>query len=199
MPRTLSTSAMVRIKAELHDTVATIAAGVYIDIRSIYDVIQGAVVGSDIPATSTATAVTVAGNASLVLASIAGIEVGTKLVLDVDAAREVVTVRSVTGSTVSVLCRQTHAGTYPVEIESGVTIVEGILAELDTVALQRRQQLSSAGVKRVDEIEFFGGTDGVNASIDATAESLRKALGQALGLDNIRRASHAGGCSFEAY
>lgn len=200
--RTLDAADLARIKVELHDTIVSIAALAYIDVRSIYDTVIGVyVTSSDTDPTSSSTAVTATGATTLTLGSVSGISAGTKIVLDVDDAREVVTVRSVSGSTVSVICRRLHSGTYPVEIESPLTIVRGILADLTTLSLTRRTSFSTAGVKSVDgEIEFFGAGEGGSAlvSVAAERERLRYELGEALGLAHIVREarSRAGGGTF---
>ena len=152
---TLTTAEMWRIRAELFDNVLNMSAVPWIDVRSIYDVIQANVSSSSTPPTSSSTAVTSAGPTVLTLASVTGLDVASRIVLDVDAAREVVTVRAISGLTVSVVCTKTHSGTYPVEIESALTIVRGTLADLEAIDQQERIAIPQAGVKRVDEIEFF--------------------------------------------
>jgi hypothetical protein len=142
----------------------------------------------------------------LTLASVAGLSSGSRVVLDVDTSREVVTVRAVTGSTVSVVCAKTHAGTYPVEVESALTIVRGILADLEAIDQQERVAIPQAGVKRVDEIEFFGRAEGgsAQASLTQHRNALRARLASATGLTGIlrelmARAAPGGGLSFEVY
>ena len=202
---TLSADEMARIKAEIFDNVLSIGAVPWIDVRAIYDVIQANVSSSSVAPTTSATAVSAAGPTTLTLASVTGLSSGSRVVLDVDTSREVVTVRAVSGSTVSVVCAKTHSGTYPVEVESALTIVRGILADLEAIDQQERTAIPQAGVKRVDEIEFFGRAEGsVRDMLTAHRNSLRARLASATGLTGIlrelmARASTGGAMGFEVY
>ena len=200
--RYLDDADIVRIRAELGDNIVAALANPYIGVRAVYDVIQS-YVQTDVEATSSSTSVTTAGPVTLTLASVSGLSVGSRVVVDVDDQREVVTVRAVVGSTVSVVCRKTHSGTYPVENENPLTIVRGILADLETIAQRERLLYASAGVKSVDEIEFFGRAEGgALASIDDARRRARMRLAQACGvvwIANGEAARAAGGGGFEAY
>ena len=202
---TLSADEMARIKAEIFDNVLSIGAVPWIDVRAIYDVIQANVSSSSVAPTTSATAVSAAGPTTLTLASVTGLSSGSRVVLDVDTSREVVTVRAVSGSTVSVVCAKTHSGTYPVEVESALTIVRGILADLEAIDQQERITIPQAGVKRVDEIEFFGRAEGsVRDMLTTHRNSLRARLASATGLTGIlrelmARASTGGVMGFEVY
>lgn len=185
---TLTTDEMARVRAELFDNVLGVGAVPWIDVRSIYDVIRDNVSSSSTAATHSPTAVSTAGPTTLTLASVTGLASGTRVVLDVDASREVVTVRAVSGSTVSVICAKTHSGTYPVEVESALTIVRGLLADLEALDQQERLMVPQAGVKIVDEIEFFGAAEGgVQQSLTARRNALRQRLASATGLTGILR------------
>ena len=202
---TISDAEMWRVKAELFDNVLDFGAVPWLSVRAIYDVIRANVSGSSVAPTTSSTAVTVPGATVLTLASVTGLAAASRVVLDVDASREVVTVRAVSGSTVSVVCSKLHGGTYPVEIESGLTIVRGILADLEAIDQQQRLAIPQAGVRRVDEIEFFGKADGgsARAQLEAHRNQLRGRLAAATGLTGILRelaARASGGASaFEAY
>lgn len=203
---TLTTDEMARVKAEIFDNVLSIGAVPWLDVRAIYDVIQANVESSSVAPTTSTTAVTAAGPTTLTLASVTGLASGSRVVLDVDAAREVVTVRAVSGLTVSVVCTKTHSGTYPVEVESALTIVRGILADLESIDQQERIAIPQAGVKRVDEIEFFGRAEGGSAQSALTQHrnALRARLASATGLTGIlrelaARASTGGVSGVEVY
>lgn len=201
--RYLDDADIVRIRAELGDNIVAALANPYIGVRVVYDVIQS-YVQTDVVPTSSATTVSTSGPVVLTLGSVSGLDVGSRVVLDVDDQREVVSVRAVSGSTVSVVCRKTHSGTYPVEVENPLTIVRGLLADLETISQRERLLFGSAGVKRVDEIEFFGASEGGSAlvSIDAARKRARIRLAQACGvvwIANGEAARAAGGGSFEAY
>jgi hypothetical protein len=148
--RTLTEIELDRVKFEAMDNVLGFGAVPYASIRNVYGIIQDNVQSSSVDPTTSSTAVTAAGATTLTLVSAAGITQGTRVVLDVDDAREVVTVRNVSGLTISVVCAKPHAGTYPVEIESALTIVRGLLADLETLSQRERTLYSSAGVKSVD-------------------------------------------------
>lgn len=141
----------------------------------------------------------------LTLASVNGLVASSRVVLDVDNAREVVTVRAVSGSTISVVCTKTHSGTYPVEVESALTIVRGILADLEALDQQERITIPNGGVKRVDEIEFFSLAEGnVQSSLTTHRNALRSRLASATGLGGLMRelaarVAMAGSTSFEVY
>lgn len=181
---TLNDDELARIKREVLDHVLAVGAEPYIGVRSIYSVIQDYVLSSSVAATTSATAVTAAGPTLLTLASVTGLASSSRVQLDVDGSRETVTVRAVIGSTVSVICGKTHSGTYPVEVESPLTIVRGLLADL--ASLEQRYQpgaWDSAGLKRVDEVEFFGRADGTLSAVLAGERGrLRAELAAACGI-----------------
>ena len=193
--RTLTDDEMGRIKAECMDNVLGLGAVPYIGIRAVYDVIRDNVQSSATDPTTSNTTVSAAGAATLTLASVSGLSTGTRVVLDVDGQRETVTVRAVVGSTISVVCTRTHDGTYPVEIESPLTIVRGLLADLVALDQQQRDARGSAGLKQVDEVQWFGGS-GERSQTDALAaerQRLRHELARACGIDWIVRAGEARG------
>lgn len=201
--RTLSEIELDRIKFEAMDNVLGFGAVPYASIRNVYGIIQDNVSSSSVDPTTSSTAVTAAGAATLTLADATSIVAGTRVVLDVDDSREVVTVRNVSGSVISVVCTKAHAGTYPVEIESALTIVRGLLADLETLSQRERTLYASAGVKSVDEIEFFGPMErgGALGAIMGARIAKRHELARACGIDWIVREalarSNAG--SYEAY
>jgi hypothetical protein len=124
-------------------------------------------------------------------------------VLDVDSSREVVTVRAVVGSTISVICRRLHSGTYPVEVESPLTIVRGLLADLAALDDQEQDATASAGLKRVDEVEWETGAGAsISDRLTARRDALRERLARACGISHILNAGRSfarGSSSFEVY
>lgn len=200
---TLTADEMARIKSELDDNVADYGAQPYLDVRAVYDVIRDHVVSSSVAPTTSSTAVTAAGPTTITLASATDYAAGQRVVIDVDDAREVVTIRSLTGAVASIVATKTHSGTYPVEVESGLTIVRGILSDLITLDTQSRAQVGSAlGLKRVDEVEWNTDSGGIIAAFAAQRQLLRRRLANATGLATLyamNRARGAGGSGFEAY
>lgn len=100
---TLSDGELSRLKSEVFDNVLALGAEPYISIRAVYGVVQTYVQSSSTAPTTSTTSVTAAGPTLLTLASVTGISSMTRVVLDCDDAREVVTVRAVIGSTISVV------------------------------------------------------------------------------------------------
>ena len=191
---TLTTAELMRIRAELFDNVLDIGAVPMIDIHAIYtSVIQPNLSSASVTPTTSSTTVSATGPTTITLADATGFVAYTRAILDVDGSREVCTVRNVAGNNISVICQRTHSGTYPVEVESGLTIVRGILADLETVDQQQRTQIPSAGVKKVDEIEFFSASEGGSVLVQAEAfrNVLRQRLAAACGVTGLLRSLYA--------
>jgi hypothetical protein len=179
---TLSEDEIARIKRELGDHVMDVGAEPYFGYRSAYAVVRDYVSSSSTPATSSATTVAAAGATTITVASATGLTTGTRVQLDVDQSRETVTVRDVTGLVVSVICRKPHSGTYPVEIESALTLVRGLISDLIEIEQGRLPDtFATAGIKRVDEVEFRDGAD-PSLALDQARARLRRELAHAVGL-----------------
>ena len=201
---TLNADEMNRIKLEVGDTVMGYGAVAHFGVRSIYDVIRDNVSSSSVAATTSTTTVSAAGPTTITLASATGYEAGQRLVLDVDDARETVTLRSLSGASASVVCTKTHSGTYPVEVESALTLVRGILSDLVTLEQQGRSMVGSVGIKRVDEVEWFGASEGGSplVQLQHRRSALRMELAELCGIGWIYRevlSRRSGGGSFEVY
>lgn len=195
---TLTADEMGRIKYELNDAVLSYNALPWIGIRVVWDVIQTSVESSSTPATSSSTAITAAGPVTITVASATGLSVGTRVQLDCDGQRETCSVRNVAGSVLSLVARKLHSGTYPVEIESPLTIVRGCVADLS--ALEQVNSLASfesLGLRRVDEIEWD--EKGSGYWVDWARNNLRRALARALGVEYIFDAARARGANLEVY
>lgn len=194
---TLTLIEMQRIKYELGDTVLNVGAQPWIGIRSVWNVIKDNVLGSDTPPTSTSTTITSAGAVTITVASAVDLVAGTRVQVDVDGQRETCTVRNVAGSVLSLIARKTHSGTYPVEIESSLTIVRGILADL--TALEQVNTLASfdaLGLRRVDEVEWA--EKGAAYYVEFGKGLLRRKLASACGVSWIYNASRGSG-ALEVY
>lgn len=201
---TLTDDELARIKYEVLDNVLALGAEPYITIYAVYDIIRDNVVSSSVAPTTSSTAVTAVGSVTLTLASVTGFAVGQKVQLDTDEARETVTIRAIAGSTINVLCRKLHAGTYPVEVESALTLVRGLLSDLARLDETERDAYSGLGIKSVDEVQFFGAGEG-GTTVEQIAKartSRRESLARACGISyilNAGRAMKRGGGGFEAY
>ena len=153
--RYLSDMEVQRLRYELGANLLEIGAEPYIDHMRIFDVIQDNLASSEYEVTACTTNVTSTGVTTLTLGAVDGLDTGTRIVLDQDEAQEVVSVRRVTGlDTISVICRKLHTATFPVEIESGLTIVRGLLWELVMLAEKIRESTDFDGIKQVDEVIF---------------------------------------------
>lgn len=200
---TLTDDELSRIKREVLDNVLGLSALPYISIKGVYDIIRDNVVSSSAPATTSTTAITAAGPATLTLASATGYAAAQRVQVDVDQRREIVTVSAISGTSLSVYLDKTHSGTYRVEVESPLTIVRGLLSDLAYLETLDRGSWGQLGLKKVDEVEWFGGADGGDVA-DRIAKHrgrLRDELGRACGISWIvqqGRGFMAPG-SFEAY
>lgn len=204
---TLSTDELDRIKREVLDNVLGLGAEPYISIKALYALVRDNVSGASVAATSSSTAVTAAqvaaGGVTITVALATGLAVGVRVQLDVDGARETCLVRSISGTTVGVNCRKPHAGTYPVEIESALTLVRGCLSDLALLEDKITAAADAAGVKKVDEVEFFGPSDGRSVADELRRQqhALRLDLARMCGLTAVLAAGRArgGAGSFEIY
>jgi hypothetical protein len=178
---TLTDDELYRIRAELGANVLANTAEPLLGISPLWAVIRDNITSSSVSATTSATTVSAVGPTTLTLASAAGYVAGQSIQIDCDAERETVTIRAVSGSDVSVVCRKTHSGTYPVEVESALTIVRGLLSDLRR--LEQGDVLAAyeaLGLKRVDEVEF---QDGDRVGFFARAQQrLRAALATRCGV-----------------
>jgi hypothetical protein len=175
----------------------------YVSIVAVFDSViatylrAGAATTSSTSVAASATAEPVA----LTLASATGVSEGATVIVDVDARQERATVQALSGTDITVLLKLAHGGTYPVTVEGGESIIRDLLGKLrtigDTIAASGMQ---AAGVKVVDEIEFFGDRDSRRAQLIELQAYYRQELADALGVANLRavRAGQASGL-LEAY
>lgn len=185
---TLTTDEMARIKLELGDTVLAVGAQPWIGIRSVWDVIAQYVESSAVAPTSSSTTVAAAGPTTITVASATGLTAGVRVQLDCDGQRETCTVRSVAGSVLSLVARKTHSGTYPVEVESALTLVRGVLSDL--IALEQVTTIASfdsLGLRRVDEVEWA--ERGQSYYVEYGRGILRRRLATACGVGWLYSAS----------
>ncbi len=146
------------IKFSLGFNVLTVGAVPYISIAQIFEQVIQPYMSSGASTTSSTTVVvaTTATPVALTLASATGFDAFARVVIDVDDLQEVATVRSISGSAITVPLLKAHTGTYPVTVEGGESIIRGLLNRLRTIEQSIADTSSSAGIKKVDEIEFFG-------------------------------------------
>lgn len=194
----LTDDEMSRIRAELADNILNANASLYVDVRSLYSVIRDNVLSSSVAATSSSTTVSAAGPTSITVATVAGLVAGTMIQLDTDSQRESVRIRAISGSVLSVICKKTHAGTYPVENESALTLVRAVMSDL--AALEQGaalDSLDSLGLQQVDEV-IWRSDQNITQSIEIARMALRKRLASLCGLGWILAAG-TNSNAFEVY
>lgn len=210
----LTSSEVSRIKYELGYNVLNIGAEPYISIVAIFEqVIQpytlaGASTNSSTAVTATESPTSVA----LTLADATNVAAGDVVIVDVDSLQERATVQSKTGSTITLLLSRAHTGTYPVVVEGGESIIRGILQKLQAIdglsaggaAGALGTAVTAAGVKKMDETEFFGGGTGAGSGtsrfteLKKLREYWREELASVLGIIRLN-ASRGGGAGVSVY
>lgn len=179
----LLTSELYRLKAELGHNLLTVGAEPYIGVAAIFSaVIQPFLEAGAVTSTSSAvTASTTPAPASLVLTDPTGFSLGDRVFVDVDDLQESGTVRSLSGSTIGVLLRFGHTGTYPVTVDGGEGVVREILKNIRDVKKELATTFGEGLVKKVDEVEFYGaGTKTRFGVLGEQLRSWRRELSQAV-------------------
>lgn len=199
----LTASDLVRIKVELGYPATTIGAEPYISYVQVFDqVVRPYTQGG--ASTTSSTAVTAAETptlATLTLASATGFTAGDRAIIDVDSLQETPTIRSVSGSTITVLLTLAHTGTYPVTVDGGETMIRAILTQLDGIKTQLTQVQQTAGLKRAEDIEWYqagasmgnAGGSAQLASLYAQRDDLREQLSRILNVANLWKVRRGGG------
>lgn len=189
----LLTSEIERIRDELGYNVLGVGAEPYISYVAVFDQVIAIYLEAGATTTS-ATAVTAATPPALVsitVASATGFHAGDRAVVDVDASREEATLTVVSGSVLTLSLSKAHSGTYPVTVFGGETIVRDKLDAIAEVkARMRTGMLSTAGLKRADEVEWYPGRNGRSAVMASLKEALgfwRDELASSLGVQNLWR------------
>jgi hypothetical protein len=88
-------------------------------------------------------------------------------------------------------------------VESPLTIVRGLLADLAALDDQEQDATASAGLKRVDEVEWDTGAGAsISDRLTVRRDTLRERLARACGISHILAAGRAlarGPSGFEVY
>lgn len=126
---------------------------------------------------------------TLTLSSATGFSQSNRVVFDVDNRQESSIVESVSGSTIVVMSRLAHVGTYPVTVEGGESIVRELLRKLMAQQDLIDSAAKSAGVAKATTVEFFPSSAGKSKSRLEEAISyqsyLRNELARSLGVHNL--------------
>jgi hypothetical protein len=194
----LTDAELARVKYHLGYNLLTVGALPYVGYVSLFDqVIQPYLTGG--AATTSSTAVTAADEptaVTLTLASATGFVAGDTCLVDVDSKQERVTIRALSGSTITVLLSFAHSGTYPVVVEGPEALVRSLLKKADEAQTALNDATSSAGIKQLGqgEIEWFGSSDGsLLSSLRSQLGYWRDELASALGIVRLNKRG-GGGC-----
>lgn len=158
-------SEVYRIKAELGHNVLTVGAEPYIGVAAIFDMVIVPFLEGG-ATTTTATTVTApapsagAQPVTLTLTDPTGFSAGARVFVDVDDLQETATARSLSGSSLGVLLRLGHSGTYPVVVDGGEGILREILKNIRAVKNELATTFGVGALKKVDEIEFWNTRQG---------------------------------------
>jgi len=172
------------IKYELGWNTLSVGSEPYVGIAAIFNqVVQPYLLSGLITSSATVvTATTSPTQVALTLAAVSGtntqgtavsVHVGDRLVIDVDSAQESAIVESISGNNVTLRLSLAHTGTYPVTVEGGESIVRSILRNCRAVAAKIEAAVGRAGIKKVDEIEFFPSTAGGGSTVFGELSALR--------------------------
>jgi hypothetical protein len=208
-------SEVQRIRYELGYPNLNTAAEPYIGIAAFFTaVLQPFLLGG--ATTTSATPVTAASSPTpqtLTLASATGFSAGSIVIVDVDARQERATIQSLSGPSATVQLSLAHSGTYPVTVESGESTIRDILRQLRLISDgmngtpgQMTSILSRLGLKKVDDVEFFGGGNTLaSQGVDPLSQLLqvrefwRDELASAVGIQRLNGRSGSGGSSVSVY
>lgn len=208
-------SEIQRIRYELGFPNLDTAAEPYIGVVAVFDqvikpyTLSGASTTSStlVEAAATPTPVT------LTIASATGVSAGAVVIVDVDSRQERATIQSLHGTLMTVQLSLEHSGTYPITVEGGESIIREILMELRKLAQGMNGAQSSMtalqsrlGLKKVDDVEFFGGGNTLAAQgVDPLSQTLqlreywRDELARCLNIPRLNSKAAAGGSEIGVY
>lgn len=211
----LTDAEIQRIRFELGYPNFDVAAEPYIGIHAFFtQVMQKYLLSGATTTSSTAvSASTTPTPQTLTLASAAGFAVGNVVVVDVDARQERATLSAVVGNLVTVQLTKEHSGTFPVTIEGAESFIRDILNELRILTTGMNGQpgtissvRSRVGLKKVDDVEFFGGGNTLASqgrdpltALFELREHWRDELANAIGIDRLNDKRNSGGSSVSVY
>lgn len=138
---------------------------------------------------------------TLTLASATGFSAGATIYVDVLPQQERAMIQSVSGSTIVVYLQKAHVGTYPITVDGGEAIIRDKLAQLYDIDDKMSAALNTAGLKRVDDIEFYGGTKATSQAVmlQQLRDMRRDELASALGVANLHRLRRSGSQCVSVY
>lgn len=190
-------SELWRIKRELGYPLTTIGALPYVEYIALFEqvILPFLQTGADTLCSTEVAEEDVANGpvqTRLTLDDVTGFHVWDKVFLDVDDSQEIVTIQSMSAGSITALVKKPHGsnGKYPVIVDGGVAQVRSILKRIDSLHGQIAGMPETAGIKRVEEIEFFGSRTGGSSQFkDALQqrEDARRELSEAIGVPYLRK------------
>ncbi len=138
---------------------------------------------------------------TLTLASATGFAAGATIYIDLYPQQERAFVQSVSGNSIVVSLQKAHVGTYPVTVDGGEAIIREKLGQLYDIDAKTSASINTAGLKRVDDIEFYGGTTATSQAkmLSQLRDMRRDELASALGVANLWRIRRSSGQCFSVY
>lgn len=192
-----------RIRFELGYNVMGVEAEPYVTYYGSLDRVIKLYLNSGATTTSTTTvaAATTPTQRTLTLASATGFAAGATVYIDVLPNQERATIQSMTGSDIVVFLQKAHAGSYPITVDGGEAIIREKLAQLYAIDDKISSALNTAGLKRVDDIEFYGGTKATSQAVmlSQLRDMRRDELASALGVVNWHSYGKRQGQCFSVY
>ena len=193
-------SEVARCKAELGYPLLS-QANPYIATTLLFEQVVQPYIGAGAKTTSS-TAVTAADvptPVTLTLADVTGVHGGDRVIIDVDDRQEGATVQSLTGSTIVVLLKGVHSGTYPVTVEGGEQIVREILARIRATKTEMGGTFGEGALKQVDEVEFYQTGGSLFSTLGSQLMFWRDELAAVLGIQSLWARKRAAATRMSVY
>lgn len=193
----LTSGELDRIRAELGYNVLNVGAEPFIGVHAVFSqVIQPYLrEGADTTSSTSVVEATSGSFVSLSVADSTGIVLHERVAVDVDDAFEMATVRSVSGTTVGVILKKAHAGTYPVTVDGGLMIVRQCLSGIFKTNELIEELDGTGALKQVDEIGFYDSRGRSRLELlNEQLEHWRSKLAAALGIQRKQISGCSGGC-----
>ncbi len=146
-----------RIRGELGYNTLNVGAEPFIGVHAVFSQVIAPYLreGADTTSVTSVAAAPAGAYVTLTVASGTGISLHDHVAVDVDDAFEYATVRSISGTSLGVILKKAHSGTYPVTVDGGLQQVREALAAIFRVK-QLIANLDGTGVlKAVDEIQWY--------------------------------------------